>query len=332
MRSRTLVAVFAAALGPASIAAFACGGSAESTTVEADGSSSSSSSSGAPGSSSSSGFGGTDSCGDLAMGGPGVVDAAALMDGAFPDADMFGRLPYDFCAEPCSPYVPAARSCSSDGDGGVYCFEWCLGRRPAGLSASAARPMDLFAEMARLEAASVPAFRSLARDLVRLRAPKRLVRAARRSARDEQRHARAMRAIAKRRGEGRLPVNIASNRRDRSLEEIAIENAVEGCVRETWGALLAHHQATRAPDVDLRAKMKRIARDETEHAALSWRILAWSTSRLDRSARARVRIAMRTAVAELHRGAIDLPNELGLPRAAEQRRLLAGLARTLWLR
>lgn len=242
---------------------------------------------------------------------------------------MFGRLPYDFCAEPCSTYPQAARSCSSDGDGGLYCYEWCLGRRPEGLSSSE-RTTDLFAEMARLEAASVPAFRLLARDLVRLRAPKKLVRAARRSARDEQRHARAMRAIARRRGEARLPVEIVSKQAERSLEDITIENAVEGCVRETWGALLAHHQATRAPDAVLRSTMKRIARDETEHAALSWRILAWATPRLDRSARARVRAAMRVTVSELHRAAIDLPSELGLPNADEQRRLLGDLGRTLW--
>ena len=52
----------------------------------------------------------------------------------------------------------------------------------------------------------------------------------------------------------------------RELEAIAIENAVEGCVRESFGALLATWQAKTAGDARVRAAMKRIARDETRHA------------------------------------------------------------------
>ncbi|NIS36796.1 MAG: ferritin-like domain-containing protein, partial [Actinobacteria bacterium] len=34
----------------------------------------------------------------------------------------------------------------------------------------------------------------------------------------------------------------------RTAYEIALENAVEGCVRETFGALVGAHQALRASD------------------------------------------------------------------------------------
>lgn len=139
-----------------------------------------------------------------------------------------------------------------------------------------------------------------------------------------------MRAIAKRRGERRLPVELSPARDARTLEQIATENAVEGCVRETWGALLAHHQAQHARDAVVRATMRRIARDETEHASLSWRILAWTTQRLDRSARARIHAAMRDAVQELRRSATDLPADLGMPNAQAQRLLLDELDRGLW--
>jgi hypothetical protein len=56
----------------------------------------------------------------------------------------------------------------------------------------------------------------------------------------------------------------------RSLEELAVENAVEGCVRETYGALTAIWQARTAKDPSVAAAVRRIARDETRHAALSW--------------------------------------------------------------
>src|SRR5207244_7659366 len=122
-----------------------------------------------------------------------------------------------------------------------------------------------FAEMARLEAASVVAFRTLARELAFHRAPKRLVRAAERAARDEIRHARAMTALARRHGVNVVIDDIPSPP-IRDLESIARENAVEGCVHETWGALLAHHQAMTGADPLVRTVMARIARGEKQHA------------------------------------------------------------------
>jgi hypothetical protein len=51
----------------------------------------------------------------------------------------------------------------------------------------------------------------------------------------------------------------------RSLESIAIENAVEGCVNETWAALVATLQAAHATDPELRAVMS-----STPRAIRSW--------------------------------------------------------------
>jgi hypothetical protein len=50
------------------------------------------------------------------------------------------------------------------------------------------------------------------------------------------------RELALRHGACSLP-GAAAPRPVRSLEDIAVENAVEGCVRETYAALLAHHHA-----------------------------------------------------------------------------------------
>jgi hypothetical protein len=61
----------------------------------------------------------------------------------------------------------------------------------------------------------------------------------------------------------------------RSLEQLAVENAVEGCVRETYGALLATWQARAAAEPRVRAMMAAVAVDETRHAQLAWDLDAW---------------------------------------------------------
>lgn len=205
------------------------------------------------------------------------------------------------------------------------------GRKPAGLRAPVGRAADAgewLARMAWMEAASVPAFQELARDLARLGAPDVLVRGAARAAHDERRHARAIARLARARGAS-VPRVVRAASRAPGLRELALDNAVEGGVRETFGALLAAVQAERAGDRDVREAMRAIARDEARHAILSDAIDRWAGSAVDRAEIERARGA---AVAEL-RAAIDvdaLPEEasaaLGLPDAATQRVLLDALA------
>jgi predicted nucleic acid-binding protein len=121
----------------------------------------------------------------------------------------------------------------------------------------------------------------------------------------------------------------------RSLESIARENAVEGCVRETYGALVAMWQAHSACDESVRAAMKRIARDETRHAALAWDIARWTDARLKPKARARVGRARDRSVAELRAQVWRDPppalvREAGLPRAGAARALLEAIGQRLW--
>jgi hypothetical protein len=234
-------------------------------------------------------------------------------------------------------------TCVSEGQPGlVMCVSPpfpCEGRRPVGLR-SAARTVDSgfarhLADAAWLEAASVDAFGVLRRELRAHGAPRRLLRAASRSKRDERRHARATKALAKAFG-----VEVAPVERDaaplRSLAELALENAVEGCVRETWGALLALRQASRAREPAVRATMRRIARDEARHAQLAWAVDTWLCPRLSPAERQQVLAARRAAVNELARDLrSSLPlverERLGLPGAAEATVLLAELDRSLGL-
>jgi hypothetical protein len=182
-----------------------------------------------------------------------------------------------------------------------------------------------FAEMARLEKASVDAFRHLQRELVAHGAPRRLVRAAERAERDEVRYGQATGALANRHScQPTLPRVAPHPLRD--LEAIATENAVEGCVREAFGALVASWQARASADPEIQAAMKRIARDETRHAALALQVDGWLKGRLDTAARARVEQARRQALHDLASRSSSSPlalvAPLGLPTAA-QARLLA---------
>jgi hypothetical protein len=237
-------------------------------------------------------------------------------------------------------------SCQSAGwdDGGpvtIMC-DTCLGvgRRPAGLCRTR-RPRatnvlgDYFARASHLEAASVRAFERLQRELMAHGAPQELRDAAARSACDERRHARVTARIARRFG-GQPPKVRMKPSAARSLERIAVENVVEGCVRETAGALIATWQASKASDPEVRRCMKSIAADETRHAALAWAVAGWLETRLSSRAIERVARARRAAVARLESELplalpVDLVVVAGLPSARDARALLATLSTRLWI-
>lgn len=267
----------------------------------------------------------------------GAPQCFALEAGALDGGDG-GRLFHEGCAPLCGAGTNFF-SCEVERDAAslvARCQPDCTGRRPAGLlesDAAVGAPLGAyFAEMARLEAASVHAFQCLRRELVAHRAPRRLVRAAERAARDEVRHARMTRALAYRYGGGVRGAEVVRGS-VRSLAEIAIENAVEGCVREAFGALVATWQAQAAKDLVVRAAMARIARDETRHAALAFDLHAWLHTKLDASTRARVDEAREAALGELvSRRYDDTPPELraalGLP-TGDLSRVLARHMRAL---
>ncbi len=250
-----------------------------------------------------------------------------------------GALDADQCKAVCDDYSKLL-TCVREDASSVLCIQEqlpCEGRRPAGLRCAERVTSSGFArylaDAAWLEAASIDAFRTLRHELRAHGAPRRLLRSASRGARDEARHARRMRSVARRHG-----VAVARVERDipppRPLVELAIENAVEGCIRETWGALVARHQGARAQDRTVREAMSRIAPDEARHAQLAWEIDAWLAPRLAPEERRRVSDARAHALAKLDREVQHelAPRErasLGLPDAAESRRLLAALFRAL---
>jgi hypothetical protein len=212
------------------------------------------------------------------------------------------------------------------------------GRRPEGLAPHARTCDDalgaFFAECAYLEAASVPAFERLARELRAHGAPTRFVKRALRARADEVRHAKATAALARRRGASPDAV-VVELLPIRSLLAIAIENAVEGQVRETYGALVAVHQAAHARDARVAAVMRHIAADETRHAALAWDLAEWLDSQLTDEERRLVARARDEAVATLRSAlaapvAHDLEHRAGIPSPAKARAMLDVVAPSLW--
>lgn len=192
---------------------------------------------------------------------------------------------------------------------------------------------DYLARSAFLEAQSVGAFERMAIELRAHGAPSGLVRGAERSAREERQHARAMAALCEARGVD-VPAVEAAPTSVRDLRALALENAVEGCARETWGALLALHQGAHAADADVREAMTTIARDEARHAALSWALHRWALTRLDAGDRAGVEAALQAAWDDVEAAVAvappaELAGALGLPAAAAAsalaRALRAGL-------
>lgn len=192
-----------------------------------------------------------------------------------------------------------------------------------------------FSEMARLEATAVLAFERLERELFALGAPAALVARARSAATDEARHTDMVNALAAAFGGDHAEAPVAPAWTTRSALDLALENAAEGCVRETYGALVATYQAASAEDPRVRAALTRIAADETEHAAFSWDLAAWLDQQLTTAEQAQV-LARRAHAIEAFEAPYDngLPASasvlLGLPDVATRDRLFHALHQSVW--
>ncbi len=231
-------------------------------------------------------------------------------------------------------------SAASGGGTMVYCASCAVGRKPGDLLASNDAPCagedpigTALAEMARIEAASVHAFRRLEQSLTNLGADASLRDRARRAARDEITHARSAARLAKKRGARPRPVRLAKAPAPTTFE-LALENAVEGCVHETLGVAYLEHQRTHAADAELRAHAAAIYDDELEHAALSWDLVAFFDRHLDDAQRGELRAATDRAldavVDELAHIDPLVHAALGLPSREVVARMVSELRTTLF--
>jgi rubrerythrin len=112
---------------------------------------------------------------------------------------------------------------------------------------------------------------------------------------------------------------------------LALDNAVEGCVRESYAALLAAHQQHAARDPQVRRTYARIARDEARHALFSLALHDALAARTTPEEQRTVEAAREEAVASVAHAAAVEPGEslrwaLGLPDAERAVALALSLA------
>jgi hypothetical protein len=217
----------------------------------------------------------------------------------------------------------------------------CVGRRPEGLSSAAVPAYDsssevgrFFASVAQLEASAVTAFRVIAQELAALGAPRRLQQAVQRAALDEVRHAQLTAALARRYAGQPQPPRIEAQPL-RSLFALALDNVIEGCVRETYGAACAAYQAQQARAPEVREQLGGIARDEARHAELSWHIHDWASALLSSTERAELAVAAERAIAALraeleHDPGSAVRTEAGMPGPEQAHAMLGALQAQLW--
>ncbi len=129
------------------------------------------------------------------------------------------------------------------------------------------------------EHASIAAFSRFVLDLLALGAPVELVASAHGALADEVTHARLAFGLASAYlgvpvGPGPLAPGPTAGAR--GLAEIVRDAIVEGCIGETISAARAERALLGATDSAVRRVLSVIARDETRHAALAWRFVAWA--------------------------------------------------------
>ncbi len=254
-------------------------------------------------------------------------DYSPVCDSPVQDGDSW-TLTASILTSDC-PMTHEIRLITVDGNGTIAVLETlettnsniCAGRRPDGMVAADWVCEDAVAEhlamLAHLEAAAVIAFERLAVDLEHLDAPASLIIRARAAALDEVDHAQRMGAMAREHGVV-VPVVEVSARISRSVFDIAMENAVEGCVRETYGVVDALYRSHHASRPAVRALFAKIAEDEARHASLSWDVAEWLRPHLSVVQRAEIELACKRAHASLRdalgRGVVDaVQRELGAP-------------------
>jgi hypothetical protein len=172
------------------------------------------------------------------------------------------------------------------------------------------------------EHASVAAFARLALELMAVGAPLELLRDVHQAALDELRHAESAWALARHFGgersePGPFPFTapVAVNA---TLAELARSAAREGCLGETLGAHLVQAAAALATEPRVKAALEAIAVEESRHAVLSYRIVAWALRAGGETVRAAVHetFASPWPEPELDELALRANVEVGLLRAA----------------
>jgi hypothetical protein len=173
-----------------------------------------------------------------------------------------------------------------------------------------------FTNVALAEHASIAAFARFTLELMSLGAPLDLVLRAQQATADETEHARDAFALAGAYaghpvGPGVLDVGAALS--SRSPLDIVRTTILEGCIGETVAAVEAAEALAHSTDPAVREALTRVSADETRHAELAWKFVAWTLTCGD----AELRAGAASALVEIVRAqvAADLVDSAASPHA-----------------
>ena len=222
-----------------------------------------------------------------------------LSDEAFSQYLVDGELTEESCASLCWEELNIVDSnlcsCEYTGeneDGGheiicgeSYCYNYYYEGRVHGSIPKTKKIPDssalgnYFASVSNAEASSIAAFLQLRKELAFHNAPKELQDRCFGAAKQEVEHARVMVKMAENH-QGKLAPFIFGEFQPRSLIDLALDNAIEGCIFETFSALKLLQQAHNSAHPVLAQTLKQIALDEVSHAELAWDIHKYLLTRL----------------------------------------------------
>jgi hypothetical protein len=161
--------------------------------------------------------------------------------------------------------------------------EWSHGPAPvvSDLSPKTRRALaDAWAKDGLFEHASIATFARFAIQLLSVGAPARLLHETLAAGRDEIRHAELCFALASAYAGEPLEADcfpIGDQLHvDRALPDIVMETVIEGCIGETLAAMQAAAQLELATDPAVVAALEATIEDESRHAELAWRVVAWA--------------------------------------------------------
>lgn len=190
------------------------------------------------------------------------------------------------------------------------------------------------ADMTAMETAAITAFDYLTRELEAYDAPEALIARARQAVLEEARHAE-MAGLLSASYEAEMTEVTVDDFSLRSLYDIALENAVEGCVNETFAAACGLWQSEYAQLEVFREVIAHITDEEMGHAELSWAIHQWVMPQLSQVEQEQIRVAQAEAVESLVKDFKQESNPVlqqafGLPTKEDAARLFAQLKDSVW--
>ena len=214
------------------------------------------------------------------------------------------------------------------------------GRMPNGLQpdhsqASAQNSIAHYlANMTAMETAAITAFEYLVRELKAYGAPALLIAQAQQAVIEEQRHSE-MAGLLAAAHQADVSVIKVDDFSLRSLYEIALENAIEGCINETFAAACGLWQSEHAQMPVFKKVIAHITDEEMGHAALSWDIHEWLMPQLTPSQQQTIHNAQAEAVETLianfkQKGDSAQQLAFGLPDETGATAIFAQLQSSIW--